>query len=178
MKTDKLAAILLIPCLVGYVAYDQFTKARDQNAATAAGFSDLSEFRAATAAGIPEPGAWAAERQRLAAAKQKKDAEEYERTRNPSTKMNAKTLSWTKSGFGTVGLVTIAIENQNEFAVKDVLITCDFTASSGTKVGTASGTIYETIKPKSTRTFKEFNIGFIHSQSQRGGCAVDSARRL
>lgn len=153
------------------------------------GFAKYDDYEQATAAGITDPAKWsehkarldqqtAVERERQLVEKRKRDAEEYERTRNPATKMNIKTLSWSKSGFGTVGLVTITIENQNDFPVKDLAISCDFSANSGTKIDSAKGTIYETIKPKSSRTFKEFNIGFIHNQAQRGGCSIDSARRL
>lgn len=177
-KPNRLPGVVLLLCLVGYVAYDQFTKTQDQNAATAAGFADVGDFKAASAAGISEPAAWAVERQRLAAAKQKKDEEEYERTRNPATKMSVKSMSWSKTGFGVVGVVTVTVENQNSFSVKDVKLGCDFTGNSGTKLHSASKTVYETLKPNSTRTFKQVNIGFIPEQAARGGCSVDSASRL
>lgn len=176
--TDRLPLLVLLPCIVGYVAYDQFTKTRDQNAATAAGFADVSEFKAASEAGISDPTAWMAERERLAAVKRKKGEEDYERTRNPATQMNVKSMSWSKTGFGVVGVVTLTVENKNSFGVKDVTIGCEFTGKSGTKLHTTSKTIYETMKPNSSRAFKEVNVGFIPEQAARGGCSVDSASRL
>lgn len=161
---------------------------RKENVLKATGFQKYEDYEKATAASITDPAAWAihkakleqeaaAKREQELAAKRKRDEEEYERNRNPATKMSIKSLSWAKSGFGTVALVTLTIENMNDFAVKDVAISCDFKANSGTKLNTAESTIYETIKAKSSRTFKEFNVGFIHSQASRGGCSIERARR-
>lgn len=179
MRTaDKLALVLLIPAIVGYAGWHQMTKKQTEDAATAAGFGSVNEYTAAKEAGISDPKAWQDMQTKLAAIKAKRDQEQYERTRNPATKMMVKNLSWQKSGFGAIGLVTLTVDNMNDFGVKDIVIECSFSAPSGTKVGDSSKTIYETIKPNGSRTFKEFNIGFIHSQAQRGGCSVESARRL
>jgi hypothetical protein len=37
--------------------------------------------------------------------------------------------------------------------------------------------VYETVKAKGSRTFPKVNIGFIPSQSARGGCSLVSAVR-
>lgn len=186
-----MALIVAVPMVIYLVSMKQpatFTT-QDESIAQAAGFKNADDYVAAKGFGISDPAKWseqkakmdqaaAAERERQLAAKMKKDEEDYERTRNPATLMNIKSLAWSKSGFGTVALLTLTVENMNKFAVKDIAISCDFSGNSGTKLNTANGTIFETIKASSSRSFKEFNIGFIHSQAARGGCSVESARRL
>lgn len=179
MRTaDKIAIVVLLPALIGYAGYYQLTKTQTEDAATAAGFDNVRDFAAAKDAGISDPKAWQEFQTKLAAVKAKREEEQYERTRNPATKMTVKNFSWTKSGFGVIGVVNLTVENMNGFPVKDITIGCSFNGASGTQLSNPSNTIYETIKPNSSRTFKDFNIGFIHSQAQRGGCSVDSARRL
>jgi hypothetical protein len=186
MKTrDKIVIAVLGVAIVGYVARHQFEKLQTEQAAATAGFSNVSDYQSARAAGIADPAVWAEqtakaadERERQLALNKKLDEELREMNRNPIDKMALKVLSWTKSGFGTVGLVTVAIENKNSFAVKDISIECEFYGASGTKLNTARNTIYETIKANGSRTFKEFNVGFIHSQAARGGCSLETARRM
>lgn len=175
--------------------------------AEAAGFADYSEMQKATAEGISDPKAWTdykhlqdqkrqakqeeeakaeAERARVAAiradtlakAAAQAEADRRERLRDPTVKMKVESFSWGKSGFGNVALVTIAIENANEFAVKDISILCSFDAPSGTHLSSVSHVIYDTIKPAATRTFSKVNIGFIHSQAKSASCRVERASRL
>lgn len=127
-----------------------------------------------------------AERARVAAARAdmlaksaaRAEADRRELLRDPATKMKVGSFSWKKSGFGNVAVVTVAIENGNEFAVKDIGISCSFSAPSGTHLSNASHVIYETIKPNARRTFSDVNIGFIHSQARSASCQVDTAARL
>lgn len=164
--------------------------------ATGAGFPDCEAFSQAKTAGISDPLKWqqkvredrdaadqrAKEQDRIAAAKRDMLAREAEAkaelTRNPATKMSVAGLSWKVGGFGAVGLMTFTVSNQNDFAVKDFVVTCTFSANSGTELGTAVHTVYETIKPRSKRAFSDVNVGFIHSQSGKANCAIALAARV
>ncbi|MBR1170510.1 hypothetical protein [Bradyrhizobium liaoningense] len=166
-----------------------------REAASAAGFSDCEVFSQAKAAGISESSKWAEKqrqdraaaderaRERERAAKAKQDMQEQvaaikaELSRNPASRMSIPDFTWKISGFGSVALISPTIENKNSFEVKDVVIECNFSAKSGTQLSTTSQTIFDTVKANSKRTFKEVNVGFIHSQSARASCQVNSAKR-
>jgi len=81
-------------------------------------------------------------------------------------------VSWWKAGGGTVMMVSLTIKNSNDFAVKDIEITCEHYANSGTRIDSNTRTIYERIPPKGNKAIKEFSMGFIHSQAARTGCRV------
>lgn len=90
----------------------------------------------------------------------------------PYTLVTIANYTWSKGGFGSVGLATFTIKNDNPFPVKDVFVRCSFYGNSGTALGQADKTIYEVIAAKKSRTFREVNLGFIHSQSARASCRV------
>jgi len=48
-------------------------------------------------------------------------------------------------------------------------------AKSGTEVGKVSATIYENINAKSSKRFKEVNMGFMNSQAKTFNCEIISA---
>ena len=81
-------------------------------------------------------------------------------------------FTWSKGGFNNVMLADFKIKNDNEFPIKDVTITCNHAARSGTKLGSNTQTIYEVVKAKSTKRINNFNMGFIHSQTGGSRCEV------
>lgn len=80
--------------------------------------------------------------------------------------------SWKKGGFDSVMLATFTIQNTNAFSVKDIRIHCEHSAPSGTLIDSSSQTIYEAIKVGASRTFKEVNMGFVHSQAKSSSCSI------
>jgi hypothetical protein len=91
--------------------------------------------------------------------------------------MSVENMTWSIGGFGSVAIVTVTINNANDFPIKDVGIECRFSGKSGTELSTLTHTIFDSLKAKSKRTFKEVNVGFINSQSARAGCSVETAKR-
>lgn len=79
---------------------------------------------------------------------------------------------WGKAADGLVMLADFTFRNNNDFAVKDLTITCNHYASSGTLVDSNTRTVYELIRPKTAKTVRGFNMGFIHSQAARSGCKI------
>jgi hypothetical protein len=75
-----------------------------------------------------------------------------------------------------VGLLTMTVINDNDFAVKDFEIRCSTSGESGTQLSTLHQVIFSTIKAKSRRTFKDFNMGLMHSQTARYKCWVETAK--
>jgi hypothetical protein len=188
-------------CFLAYAIMSTHTETAAKNKpAIEAGFADYSEMEAAKAAGFADSSKWREElRQRelrlkiaqdeaarkaaeraaqLRAAAAVEEARQQELRRDPATRMTMPSFTWKIGGFGSIGIVTVTIENGNDFAVKDIGIRCTFDGKSGTQLSAASHTIFDTIKAKSRQTFREVNIGFINSQSARAGCSVETARRF
>jgi len=97
--------------------------------------------------------------------------------REPSLKemaMNKVELdfSWSKTGFDNIMEGTFTITNNSQHQIKDIEITCTHYAKSGTRIDSNKRTIYDVVPAKSKQTFVKFNMGFIHSQSEKTGCSI------
>jgi hypothetical protein len=82
------------------------------------------------------------------------------------------TFTWSKEGFGNVMQANFTITNKGTRDVKDLEITCTHFAKSGTQIDRNTRTIYDVVKAGKTRTFRNFNMGFIHSQADKSRCEV------
>lgn len=80
--------------------------------------------------------------------------------------------SWKKGGFDSVMLATFTVQNTNTFGVKDLKIKCEHSAPSGTVIDSNTQTIYEAVKAGATRTFKDVNMGLIHTQAKSSSCSI------
>jgi hypothetical protein len=80
--------------------------------------------------------------------------------------------SWKKAGFNNVMIGTFTIKNANDFVIKDIVLNCQHYAPSGTLIDSNVRTIYQAIKPKSSITIKDFNMGFVHSQAVKSSCSI------
>jgi hypothetical protein len=98
--------------------------------------------------------------------------------RNPEQFLEIAKFSWSKEGFGNVMLANFTIKNSSAFDLKDIAIRCTHAAPSGTVIDSNERTIYDIVKASSTRSFREFNMGFVHSQAKSSGCRVVSASLL
>lgn len=81
-------------------------------------------------------------------------------------------FDWGKASDGMVMLANFTFKNNNDFAVKDLTVTCNHHANSGTVIDSNTRTIYEMIKPKATKAVRNFNMGFINSQAASSGCHI------
>ncbi len=79
---------------------------------------------------------------------------------------------WYKDGFGTVMKATFTIRNDGERDVKDIEIKCVHNAPSGTIIDSNTRTIYEIVPAHKSRTFREFDMGFIDSQASGSDCEI------
>lgn len=163
-----------------------FNSAPDLDAASRSGFTDASLWRVELERQGARVAAERTERERAeaviaaAAAKQlaATQAALAEANRNPVDRVTLPAMNWKIGGFGSVGLVSVTVENGNDYAIKDIGINCTFSGKSGTELSSPSRVIFDTVKAKSKRIFKEFNIGLINHQSARARCEVISASRL
>ncbi|QUY35620.1 zinc ribbon domain-containing protein [Acinetobacter junii] len=81
-------------------------------------------------------------------------------------------FEWSKDGFGNVMMIDMTIKNNGKSDIKDFTVVCEHTSNSGTKIDSNKREVFEIIKAGETRTFKEFNMGFIHTQATSSSCGV------
>jgi len=81
-------------------------------------------------------------------------------------------FAWGKGGFDNVMLADFTLKNSNSFPVKDVVVTCEHTANSGTQIDSSTRTIYEAIKANGSKAIRRFNMGLINTQVARSSCKV------
>ena len=90
-------------------------------------------------------------------------------------------MNWRKGGFGAVMILTVTIENKEDFAVKDIDIACELSAKSGTTIGVAANTIYDTVPAQERLTVRELNMGsgvtIDFNQADRAFCKLGAMSR-
>lgn len=103
---------------------------------------------------------------------------EFDRmVRSPEQYLEISKFTWSTGGFGSVMKVNLTFKNKLPFDVKDAVITCELAGPSGTAIDTNTETIYEIFPAGKTKTIREFNMGFIKSQSKSAGCRVEKVSR-
>lgn len=82
------------------------------------------------------------------------------------------TFEWGKEGFGDIMIANFVVKNDSNYNIKDLEITCNHFAKSGTRIDSNTRTIYDIVKAHSTRRFTKFNMGFIHTQAAKSECSI------
>jgi hypothetical protein len=72
--------------------------------------------------------------------------------------------------------VNLTIRNEGSVSVKDLTVVCADAAPSGTIIDSNKRTIYEVVPAHRSRSFRGFDMGFIHSQAERSRPMARSAR--
>lgn len=99
---------------------------------------------------------------------------------NPMIAQNHKDLAlanvkldykWNKDDMNIM-TANFTVKNDSDYGVKDIEIKCDHFAKSGTNIDSNTRTIYDVVEAHSTKRFRDFNMGFIHSQVQTSSCAI------
>lgn len=81
-------------------------------------------------------------------------------------------FTWKSSVGGNIMEANFVVNNKGKRAVKDVKITCDLYAKSGTRIDKNTRTLYDVFKAGAKKTVRDVNMGFIHSQAQSARCKV------
>jgi uncharacterized membrane protein (Fun14 family) len=82
------------------------------------------------------------------------------------------TFTWRKGGFGSVMFASFDFTNNNNFAVKDITVTCNHSADSGTRIDSNTRTIYQLIDAHSYKSVNDFDMGFIDNQATQTHCYI------
>lgn len=96
----------------------------------------------------------------------------YAAPTNGLSRISVGGLRWGKGITGSIMEASFSITNQNNYAVKDLVVTCVHTANSGTVIDSNTRTVYEVVYPGNTFLVHDLNMGFIHSQAQYTRCGI------
>lgn len=81
-------------------------------------------------------------------------------------------FDWSKGGFDSIMMIDMTVKNNGSKDIKDFTVECEHSSNSGTKIDSNKREVFEIIKAGETRKFKEFNMGFIHSQATSSSCGI------
>lgn len=82
---------------------------------------------------------------------------------------------WRRGGLGSKALVTFTLRNRNDYAVKDIEISCAFSRRDGSYLTSRTRVIHDTIKMRSRKTFHSMHIGFVNVNADRARCSLVNA---
>jgi hypothetical protein len=86
--------------------------------------------------------------------------------------------SWRRGGFGSKALITFTLRNGNDYAVRDIEISCAFTRRDGSHLTDRRRMIHDIVNMKSRRTFARLHVGFVNINADKAKCALVSASRI
>ena len=79
---------------------------------------------------------------------------------------------WTAGVLDNIWMANFTVRNNSNYSVKDIEITCEFAGKSGTRIDRNVRRVYEKFPAGTKRKVQNFNMGFVHTQANAGGCAV------
>ena len=86
--------------------------------------------------------------------------------------------SWRRGGLGSKALVTFTLRNGNDYAVKDIEITCAFDRRDGSHLTDRKRVIHDTVNMKSRKTFARMHVGFVNVNANKAKCSLVTASRV
>ncbi len=86
--------------------------------------------------------------------------------------------SWRRGGLGSNAQVTFTLRNGNDYAVRDIEISCAFTRRDGSHLTDRTRMIPDIVNMKSRRTFARMHVGYVNINASRAKCALVAASRI
>ncbi len=83
--------------------------------------------------------------------------------------------SWRRGGLGSNALVTMTLRNTNDYAVRDVEMSCAFARPDGSHLTDRTRLIHEMINPRTRKTFARMHVGFVNVNAARARCSLLTA---
>lgn len=80
-----------------------------------------------------------------------------------------------KEAYGNVLVVDVTIRNDSLSHLKDFQILCESKGNSGTTTDANRRSIYDVVAARSSRTFRNINMGFINNQASSTDCRLEGA---
>jgi hypothetical protein len=85
---------------------------------------------------------------------------------------------WRRGGLGSKALVTFTVRNGNDYAVKDIEITCAFARRDGSHLTDRTRLVHDTVNMKSRKTFARMHVGFVNINASKAKCSLVAARHI
>jgi hypothetical protein len=85
--------------------------------------------------------------------------------------------AWRRGGLGSKALITFTLRNGNDYAVKDIEISCAFARRDGSHLTDRKRMIRDTLNMKSRKTFARLHVGFVNVNADRAKCSLVTASR-
>jgi hypothetical protein len=85
--------------------------------------------------------------------------------------------TWRRGGLGSKALITFTLRNGNDYAVKDIEISCAFARRDGSHLTDRKRMIRDTLNMKSRKTFARLQVGFVNVNADRAKCSLVTASR-
>jgi hypothetical protein len=85
---------------------------------------------------------------------------------------------WRRGGLGSNALVSFTLRNRNDYAVRDIEISCAFSRRDGSHLTDRTRVIHDTVKMKSRRTFARMHVGFVNVNADQARCSLVSASHI
>jgi hypothetical protein len=85
---------------------------------------------------------------------------------------------WQRGGLGSNALVTFTLRNANDYAVKDIEISCAFSRRDGSHLTDRTRVVHDTVRMKGRKSFAHWHIGFVNVNADRAKCTPVSASRI
>jgi hypothetical protein len=82
---------------------------------------------------------------------------------------------WRRGGLGSKALVTFTLRNSNDYAVKDIAISCAFSRRDGSHLTDRSRVIPDTVNKRSRKTFARLHVGFVNVNASKAKCSLIAA---
>jgi hypothetical protein len=97
---------------------------------------------------------------------------------SPVDGLKISSQSWRRGGYGSNALITFTLRNGNDYAVRDIEISCAFARRDGSHLTDRTRTIHDTLGMKSRRKFARMHIGFVNVNADRAKCSLVTASRI
>lgn len=96
----------------------------------------------------------------------------------PADGLKISSQHWRRGGLGSNALVTFTLRNGNDYAVKDIEISCAFSRADGSHLTDRTQVIHDTVRRKGRKTFARLHIGFININAEYAKCEPVAADRI
>ncbi|MES2168425.1 MAG: hypothetical protein V4458_15535 [Pseudomonadota bacterium] len=94
---------------------------------------------------------------------------------DPGDNVKIKIEKWRKPGSNNAGTADITVTNDNDFAVKDIRVKCDYMSKTGGRKIETDQRLTMTVKAKTAKLFKKTKFPFIDQETAEGSCKVTGA---
>jgi len=85
---------------------------------------------------------------------------------------------WRRGGLGSNALVTFTLRNNNDYAVKDIAISCAFSRRDGSHLTDRVRMLPDTVNTRGRKTFAHLHVGFVNINASKAKCSPVAARHV